>query len=117
MIPVGNGEFQDISYAINEGTFTNEVKDSPMETKDALSQIKKEVDFTSDKVIWCDVNLSICDTTISHEKDNIEVVEFDEKLKDENYVLKEDEFSIAPSANGEEVVCTDEHPFLDGRRQ
>lgn len=104
LIPVGNGEFQDISYAINEGTFTNEVKDSPMETKDAISQIKKEVDFTSDKVIWCDVNLSICDTTISHEKDNIEVVEFDEKLKDENYVLKEDEFSIAPSANGEEVV-------------
>ena len=104
LIPVGNGEFQDISYAINEGTFTNEVKDNPMETKDALSQIKKEVDFTSDKVIWCDVNLSLCDTTISHEKDNVEVVAFDEKLKDENYVLKEDEFSIAPSANGEEVV-------------
>ncbi len=104
LIPIGNGEFQDISYAINEGTFTNEVKDNLMETKDALSQIKKEVDFTSDKVIWCNVNLSLCDTTISHEKDNVEVVAFDEKLKEENYVLKEDEFSIVPSANGEEVV-------------
>lgn len=104
LIPIGNGEFQDISYAINEGTFTNEIKDNLMDTKDALSQIKKEVNFTSDKVIWCDVNLSLCDTTISHEKDNVEVVAFDEKLKEENYVLKEDEFSIVPSANNEEIV-------------
>lgn len=105
LIPVGDGEFIDISYAEGKGTLTGETKDNIKIPANPFVGSRKTVSFSTDNRIWCDVVLSLKDTTISHDVNNAEFVEWDaEKMEVAATKLREQEIVFAPTNDGEQIV-------------
>ena len=105
LIPVGDGEFVDISYAENRGSLVGEIKEDLSVTTNPFTGAKKKVSFTGDGRVWCDVALSLKDTTISHDINNAEFIDFDEEaLSVLATTLREQEIDFIPTNDGEQIV-------------
>lgn len=105
LIPIGDGEFVDISYAEGKGSLVGETKENFIVTDNPLTGTKKAVSFSGDSRVWFDVNLSLKDTTISHDVNNAEFVDYDEETMGTTALaLKEQEIEFIPTNDGEQVV-------------
>ena len=105
LIPVGDGEFIDISYTEGRGTLIGETRESINTTSNPITGAKKTTSFSSDNRIWCDVVLSLKDTTISHDVNNAEFVDYDDgTMATLATNLREQEIIFAPTNDGEQIV-------------
>lgn len=105
LIPIGDGEYRDISYIEGKGLLTGETKENLIVTDDAFNNSKKIVDFSNDNRIWCDISMSLKDVTISHDSDNAEFVDYDKDvLTKTSTVLREQSVSLIPTNDGEQIV-------------
>lgn len=105
LIPTADGEFIDISYAEGKGSLIGETKNALSVIADPIVGSKKNVDYNSDNRIYADIQLSIKDTTISHDSNNIEFVDYDDVVMNNVAVLsRAQEFTLFPTNDGEKVV-------------
>lgn len=105
LIPVGDGEFIDISYTEGRGSLIGESKENINVTSNPITGAKKTVSFSADNRIWCDVVLSLKDTTISHDVNNAEFIDYDdETMATLATNLREQEVIFAPTNDGEQIV-------------
>jgi hypothetical protein len=125
--PIGAGKFQDISIGENTGYLTYEEKPKKLVETDHLTGMKEEYRYERNGVTYCDVYLSLRDTTISS-TEGISVIPFNSlnitalKKNEEtlaisptrNEAIKAIGFSLASDTNTE--VASDIHPIRFGNR-
>lgn len=105
LIPVGDGEFIDISYTEGRGSLIGESKDTVNVTSNPITGAKKTVSFSTDNRVWCDLVLSLKDTTISHDINNAEFVDFDDETMNSLATnVREQEVVFVPTNDGEQIV-------------
>jgi len=105
LIPVGDGEFIDISYAEGKGTLIGENKKTLSIVSDPITGNKKSVNYFSDNRVYTDIVLSLKDTTISHDTNNIEFVDFNDVVMNNVAVLSRAQTLIMyPTNDGEQII-------------
>lgn len=104
-IPVGDGEFKDISYIEGAGTLIGETKPDLTVISDPVTGKTTPETFAPDTNLWCDITLSLKDTTIAHSGDNAEFVDYDDDaLSVLAVTLREQSFTLLPTNDGEQIV-------------
>lgn len=105
LIPVGDGEYRDISYIEGAGTLIGEAKADIKHVVDPVTGETKVEAFAPNTNLWCDVTLSLKDTTIAHKSDDAEFVDYDNKALSKLAVtLREQSFTLLPTNDGEQYV-------------
>jgi hypothetical protein len=74
LAPVGAGYFEDISMGDDTGNFTFEKKRQRLIEKDHIKGIKEEDFYIRDAVTYCDVTISLKDTTIGNRDEPLEFI-------------------------------------------
>lgn len=105
LIPVGDGEYRDVSYIEGAGTLIGETKADIKHVINPITGDTKIEAFAPNTNLWCDITLSLKDTTIAHKGDDAEFVDYDnETLSKLATVLREQSFTLLPTNDGEQYV-------------
>ena len=105
LIPMGDGEFIDISYAEGKGSLIGENKKTLSVIANPITGSKKSVNYFSDNRVYTDVVLSLKDTTISHDTNDIEFVDYDDVVMNNVAILsRAQDLVMYPTNDGEQIV-------------
>lgn len=105
LIPMGDGEFIDISYAEGKGSLISENKKTLSVIADPITGSKKSVNYFSDNRVYTDVVLSLKDTTISHDTNDIEFVDYDDVVMNNVAILsRAQDLVMYPTNDGEQII-------------
>lgn len=106
LVPLANGDFKDISFAEDHGVLASEIKPNLEVSANPFDDSVKSKVFEGDIRVWSEINLSLCDTTLSHSVNDAEFVNYDdcEDLSQNLYKLRSQEFTMMPTNDGGQVV-------------
>lgn len=106
LIPTGNGEYKDISYAENKGLLADESKVNVNVISDPFKKKYRSTINEGDSRVWCEVSLSLKDTSMSHTLNNPKFVDYTEceDLNASSYENRAKEITLVPTNDGEQVV-------------
>lgn len=106
LIPTVNGEYEDISYAEDLGSFIGEEKKKIVKEKNLLTGESSYSNFVSNKNVFFDIFISIRDNTIVNTDGDIQTVSYNDLNVDIRNVMisNSKNIVISPTNNGEENV-------------